>query len=228
MQIPANRLAEFITAQTPERRVRLVRQVMHGGSGHPNYYQCFHKPAKEFLFSGAHDASPILQVIERLKTRTSTKWFSTDSRITAEALRSLITLSPQLHYLRATFVPIGTRTSLLHLADADISVRPNLFVHGERKGRPLVGGLRFYLAKESPYQLGIRGAELVAVMEYLSLTQIASGSRSPDTELCVVVECMQGRITNAPADTSHHLAVIERGCREFVQLWHRLDDEEAA
>jgi hypothetical protein len=228
MHIPANKLAEFVSAQTPERRERLVRQVKHGGTGHPIYYQCFHGPAKDFLVAGARDASGILRALDRLKVRTKTKWYEIDSRITASALKALIALGPQLYGLNAEFSPTGKAVALLKLSDVDVSVRPNLLVHATRNGKPLVGALRFYLAKESPAQLGVRGAELVATMQYLWLTQIATGARTPDPEHCVVVECMQQRLTKAPADPSRHIAVIERGCREFAEMWHRLDSEEAA
>lgn len=231
MHIPANKLAEFITAKTPERRERIVKQTRLGSSGHPNYYQRFHKPAKEFLIGGAHDATGILEVLEFLKSRTETPWKTIDSKITAQALRFLITLGPKLHAIRAAFVIPGTGSKvLLKIPETDVlvSVPPNLLVHGERNGKPLVGALRFYLAKEGPYQLGIRGAELVAVMQYMWLAQIATGTRIPDAELCSVVECMQQRVTPAPEDPTAHMAAIARGCREFSRLWHSLDDQEAA
>lgn len=228
MQIPANKLAEFITAKTPERRERIVRQVRDGNTNHPNYYQYFHKPAREFLIGGVRDASDILRALERLKKRTGTKWLQTDSRITSQALQCLVKLAPQLHTLSAAFVTPGSRKAVLHIQDADISAPPNLLVHGERKGRPLIGALRFYLAKESLYQIGVRGAELVAVMEYLWLKQVATGERAPDTSFCLVVECMQERVTKAPADPTAHIAALEHGCREFARLWHLMDDKEAA
>ncbi|HVT27119.1 MAG TPA: hypothetical protein VHE81_03790 [Lacipirellulaceae bacterium] len=228
MQIPANKLAELITAKTPERRERIVRQVRHGSTDHPNFYQCFHKPAREFLIGGARDATHILTTIDKLKARRKTKWFATDSQITTEALRSLVKLAPTLHKVSGSFVRPGSRNAVLHLEHGDISVPPNLLIHGERNGRPLIGALRFYLAKESSYQIGVRGAELVAVMEYLWLQQIATGERVPDTDLSLVVECMQGRITRAPADPTAHITVLQHGCREFARLWHLLDDKEAA
>jgi len=228
MQVPANKLAEFITAQTPERRERLVRQVKQGGLRHPIYYQCFHSPTKEFLIGGATDAAGILRAIEELKGRTATKWYETDSRITSNALKALIALSPRVHGMRAEFVPTGKSAALLKVGDVKVSVRPNLFVHGTCNGKPLVGALRFYLAKESPFQLGVRRAELVATMQYLWLAQIATGTRTLDPEHCVVVECIQQRLTTAPADPTGHVATIERGCRDFVAMWHRLDAEEAA
>lgn len=229
ISIPANKVAEFVTAKTPERRKQIVRQVKHGKSGHPIYYTCFHGPAKEFLVTGVRDASGILRAIEDLKTRTKSSWYVIDSRITSEALRALIKLSPELHALPVTFTLPGKKSkTVLPFPDAEVTVSPNLLVHGERSGKPLVGALRFYLAKESPYQLGVRGAELVAVMEYEWLKRIASGARTPDPELCMVLECIQQRITKAPVDTSSHVAAIERGVREFAALWHLLDDKEAA
>ncbi len=228
MQIPANKLAEFITAKTPERRERIVRQVRHGSTDHPNFYQCFHKPAREFLIGGVRDATDIIRAIDRLKKRTQSPWLTIDSRITTQALQSLLKLGPDLHKLGVAYVTPGARNAVLHMPDAEISVPPNLLIHGERKGHPLIGALRFYLAKESPYQIGVRGAELVAVMECLWLRQIATGERAPDAQLCLVVECMQQRITKAPADLAKHIAALEHGCREFARLWHLLDDKEAA
>jgi hypothetical protein len=44
----------------------------------------------------------------------------------------------------------------------------------------------------------------------------------------MVLECQQQRITRAPDDILAQLAIIEQGCRQFVQLWHLIDDKEAA
>jgi hypothetical protein len=229
IQIPANKLAEFITAKTPERRQQIVRQLKNGKKGHPVYYTLFHKPAKRFLIDGASDATNILRLIERLKGRTQSDWYARDSRITTEALRALIKITPELHSLNASFVEPGKDSKTkLEFDDVQVTVTPNLLVHGERGGKPLVGALRFYIAKESTYELGKRGAEIVAVLEYLRLLRLATGKRTPDTELCIVLECFQQRVTKAPAHIENHVSAIEHGCRAFVQLWHQLDEKDAA
>jgi hypothetical protein len=227
--ITANKLAEFITAKTPERRRQIVRQAKQRKKAHPNYYSCFHAPAKRFLISGAKDPSDILRALNRLKARNQDTWYARDSRITIEAFRALLKIAPELSRLSVAFVPPGAHSrTKLEFADVHVSVTPNLIIHGERNGKPLIGALRFYVAKESTYELGRRGAELVSVLEYIWLTHLATGARTPDRELCMVLECFQQRITCAPADIGQQAAIIERGCREFAQLWRIIDDEKAA
>jgi len=229
IQVSANKLAEFITAKTPERRRQIVRQLKHADKGHPIYYTLFHSPAKRFLIAGASDATEILGLLDRLKNRVSTEWFARDSRITNEALRALIKIAPEIHRLNCTFeLPGKQAKAKLVVGDVHVTVTPNLIVHAERNGKPLIGALRFYISKESTYELGRRGAEIVAVLEYLRLASLATGARTPDTQLCMVLECFQQRITAAPQDISFHEAAIKRGCRELADLWHLMDDKDAA
>lgn len=232
IKISANQLAEFITAKTPARRRQIVKQNKFG-KGHPTYYPCFQTPAKEFLISGAQDATGILTAIDELKVRAkeheNSDWYATDCRITAEAFRALIKIAPLVRALNVTFAPLAAKPKKkLKFGDVEISITPNLIVHGERNKKPLVGALRFYLAKESTYQLGQRGAELVATLEFLWLTLVADGTRAPDTDLCMVLECQQQRITRAPADVAAQVKIIEQGCKQFVELWRLLGDKEAA
>jgi hypothetical protein len=229
--VSVNKLAEFIVAKTPERKRSLVRRQIQEqalGRSYPLFYMKFRGPAKQFLVGGASDTSIIADVIDDLKERKGTKWLDTDARITREAFVALQKLSPALQSLGVKFVKTPKLSAKIHFPELTVNVTPDLIVHGERNGAPLWGALRFYLAKDSIYQLGKRGAELVAVMEHLWVLNNSTGSRAPDPELSMVVECIQERIMKAPADYTAHLAVIERGCREYVQLWNSISHDEAA
>jgi hypothetical protein len=220
---PANKLAEFMAEPDTDRRERIVRDARKKATSHPIYYQSFHKPAREFLISGGTNASGILRAISRLESRMQTPWRESDSEVTIEALRSLISLGPELHRFGAAFVSPGGRAANLQMPDLEIAVPPNLLLHGQRHSRPLVGALRFYLKKQSA--LGAHGAEMIAVMEYLWLQQVATEARIPDLSLCIVVECMQRHVTMAPSSPARHISAIERASREFARIWRNLDAE---
>lgn len=232
----ANKVADFIVAKTPERRRSIVRQVMrskHQEKGYAPYYSAFDTPAKEFLKGGATKPAIITRAIDRLPDRKSTgltrRWLDIDNRITREAFLALIELAPKIQARNVNFVsPSKSLKSILEYPEITVTVTPDLMVHGERNGVPLIGAARFYLAKDTPYQLGQRGAELVATMEFLWCLKNATGARAPDSALCMVVECIQRRVTVAPTNIETNVAAIERGCREFVEVWRQLSTEEAA
>jgi len=233
LQVSANKLAEFITAKTPQRRRSIVRQQLRQHhkvkKGYAPWYGAFETPSRSFLAGGAKDEGILLRAIERMKGRLGRPWLNIDSRITAEALRKLIDVAPELRGLGVSFAKPGPKLNArLQFDELAVTVTPDMIVRGERNRRPLLGSLRFYLAKESSYQLGKRGAELVAAMQYQWLAETATGERVPETDLCLVVECFQGRLTAGPADIEQALAVIAHGARQFSQLWHTLENEEAA
>jgi hypothetical protein len=229
IEVTANKLAEFIIARTPERRRAIVLQVRRSQKAHPNYYSCFHGPARRFFISGGRDQTEIARTISRLKNRHQNDWYARDSRLTTEAFQALLKLSPRVGGLNCSFVEPGRHSrTKLQFPEVHVSVTPNLIVHGERKGKPLIGALRFYIAKESASELGQRGAGIVSVLEYLWLTQLATGSRTPDKDLCMVLECFQQRITAVPPDADEMVPIIDQACRDFARLWHTLDDEKAA
>ena len=93
IQVSANKLAEFIDLKSPERRKRLVRQLKLAPPGHPVFYPLFRGPAQRFLVDGGRNASELLVLIEKLKGRVQSKWYQTDSRITAEAIHPSMPLS---------------------------------------------------------------------------------------------------------------------------------------
>lgn len=126
------------------------------------------------------------------------------------------------------FEPCRTRKATLHLPEADISVPPNAIVNSPGRNGGSIGGLRFYLAKESRYQIGQRGAELIATLIYLWLAQTQQGGREVDPRMCLVIEVLQRRVTTAPADYAFHVELLRKGASDLVRLWQQLDAEEAA
>jgi len=229
LHITANKLAALITAKSPERRQALVRSLKRAaGQDFPPFYTALRGPAKRFVLNGAADAAELRRLVENMAKRHGSTWLNTDSRITSEAARALMQCAPKLRALDATFVlPEPGTKAVLEYPQVDVITTPDLIVHGKRNHAPLIGAMRFYVAKESSYELGPHGAQLVAAMQHLWLLKVASGQRAPDASLCLVLECFQQRVTCAP-DPGTMESLIQRGCDEFVRIWHALDDKEAA
>lgn len=232
LHVTANTLASFITAKTPERKqsiVRTARRAQQNDKGYAPYYQSLRGPARRFLTDGARDASELRKLIEEMSARTGNKWHKTDARITSEAAKALIKLAPKLRELEVTYVlPKAGTKSKLEFPEIDVLVTPDMLVEKQKNNVTRAGAMRFYTAKESTYELGQKGAELVAVMQHQWLLTVASGRVMPDSSLCMVIECFQQRITTAPANTDQLLKIIEQGCHDFVRLWHGLDSKDAA
>ena len=229
IHVSANKLAEFIAAKTPERRRAIVRELRRSRKGYPPPYGCFRKPAKKFLVGGALDPQPVVQAIKRMEARRDTEWKQHDSLITIHAFNALLKAAPAIRALGVEFaLPPPRAKARLAFGDVTVTATPDLLVRGERNGAPLLGALRFYIAKGAGYELGRKGSELVSVLEHRWLVSAATGERAPDASLCMVFECFQERITAAPERYDAHVAEIERGCAELSRIWHLLDGQEAA
>lgn len=230
--VSANQLASFLTAKTPERKlaiVRAARRAAYSDRDYPPYYGSLKKPARSFLVDGAQNPVALTQLIERMANRTGRKWHKTDARITAEAAKALIQLAPKIRALDVAFVlPKPGIKAKLEFPDIDVLLKPDMMVEKRRAGIIRVGAMRFYTAKESSYEIGAKGAELLAAMQHQWLLRVVSGATMPDGELCMVVECFQQRITRAPSDTAELMRHIGQGGRDFARLWHGLDSRDAA
>jgi len=232
VQVTQNKLAKFITAKSPESKERIVRECIRASKsvkGYSPFYMSLQTPAKSFVVGGAQDTAPLHAVIEKMKLRKGTSWKDTDSRVTTSATKALIDFAPEFQRLPVTFtLPPKRQKAVLHYPDTTVIVAPDLLVHGKRNNKPISGAFRFYYAKESSSQLGKRGAELVAAMEYLWLLRTTKGESIPDVSLCMVYECLQHRITIPEKDIEALTAQIERGAAEFAATWHRLETRDAA
>ena len=225
--ITANKLASFITAHTPERRRSIVRALQRSvGADFPQYYSSLREPARRFVAGGAANAIELLSLIEKMAIRGGTPWLTTDGRITSEATRALLACGPMIQALPySCFAPNSRTKAIWAHPQVDVSVTPDLLV--SRPGETHASGaLRFYIAKDIAYELGERGAQLVATMLHL-WQQTVRPSHAISTH-CFVLECFQLRLTAAPNNTSVLEQSIHRGCEDFARLWHSSENAEAA
>lgn len=230
--ITANTFASFLTARSPERKLSVVRaakRAQHADKGYPPYYQSLRTPARRFLAGGAVNTADLKALILEMESRTGKKWHLTDAAITRDAAKALIKLAPKLRALDVTFVSARAgMKAKIEYPELDLLVTPHMFVEKRQNGVRRFGTLRFYTAKESTYELGQRGAELVAGMQHQWLLNVASGAAMPDHSLCMVIECFQQRITQAPVDAIQTRKIMDQGYQDFMRLWRGLDEKDAA
>jgi len=230
--ITANTFASFLTAKTPERKLSIVRnahRAMKSDKGYPPYYQSLRTPARRFLASAATNPSELLGLIVKKEKVTGRKWHLTDAAITRDAAKALLTLAPKIQAIDATFLLGRPETKAkIEYPELDLLVTPHMLVEKRHGKVRRIGALRFYTAKESTYELGVRGAELVAGMQHQWLLNFASGEQMPDFALCMVIECFQQRITQASVDAEETRRLMNQGYRDFMRLLHGLDSKDAA
>lgn len=227
LTVSTNKLAEFAVSNTA-RRLRIVQDLKKSAKGYPPYYGAFRGPAREFLLGGATQSGVLAIAAERVAARRGSNRLSIDSRITVEAFRALQAAAPLVHRLRAQFarLPSVRKQPVLGLRYLDVKAAPDLLLSSVRNGVPVSGGLRLYVAKESRYELGPHGAELVAAMIHQWL--VAHSDRVPDPASCVVLECFQQRLTAAPRDIHAALEELDRASLNLLHLWSSIDGEDAA
>lgn len=232
LHVTANTLASFITAKSPERKqsiVRAAQRALKNDRGYAPYYQSLRTPAKIFLKDGGTDPTGLHALIAKMKQCDGNQWHQTDARITIEAAKALIKLTPKIKKLDMEFLmPKKGIKAKIEFPEIDLLVTPHMGVRKKRSNGTSIGAMRFYTAKESAYELGQKGAELVAAMQHLWLLNVATGHEMPDPALCMVIECQQQRITPSPDDSDEIHKRIEQGCHDFARLWHQLDARDAA
>ena len=226
--VSTNKLAEFITAKTPEHRQRIVRALKRRGKQGYGHYAAFRTPACDFLSGGASDNAILENAIAQMGSRNATERITADSQRTAVAFKKLMEMAPEISLLDVSFKRYsGGRKVRLHFGEVAIPAAPHLLVHGSRNDVPLVGGLHFYVAKGRNYELGANGAMLVAAMNYLWVIDTQGTQRTPSPECCMVIECFQQRITRGSSDIEGMRETLKKGCEDLARLWHLMDDKAA-
>ena len=239
----ANTIALFSTQEDPDKKRSIVRKALREAHkaakeddrGFAPYYQALKTPARDYFAGGLKDPAGLLALIARMErqqkqaTKENRLWHERDARGTAAVAKTLLALQPRFQDLDVSFVLPGPGTkAILEFPDIDVSVTPDVYVQKIKNGAPLIGAMRLYTARGKAYQLGEKAAQLVAVMQYQWLVRVSTGKRMPISELCMVLECFQERITHAPVDPSLHLKRIEAATREFARMWTLLDNQDAA
>ena len=106
----------------------------------------------------------------------------------------------------------------LMLSGVEISVRADLWVHGEHRGEEQIGAAIFRMTQDTSGRRDDMG-KYVATLLRMHLDQNNPSDRAPANRLCMAVDVRQGDVFAAPASNARRMNDLEAACRVIHALW---------
>lgn len=145
-----------------------------------------------------------------------------DARHSIEVLRATQGMRNQLSGF--DFQPAPREQNKLNIADVEISVRADLFVHGTTRGIDQFGAaiLRMTMddaeteaARRKRREMGL----YVATLARMHTDQNLDNNRQPANKLCMSIDIQHGEVFVAPNSNARRISDIENVCRVISALW---------
>lgn len=122
---------------------------------------------------------------------------------------------------RLQFHDAASSQPKLILSGVEVSVRTDLWVHGEHRGEEQVGGAIFRMTQDS----GGRREDIgryVATLSRMQLDQNNPTDRNPANRLCMAVDVRHGEVFAAPNSNARRMNDLEAACRVIHALWDQV------
>lgn len=221
-RISANDLAAYMVASETAKQ-SIIRRNYEPQAFVVTRYQDARGAIKAHLSDLARSQNPLNDAISMFEQRAADPAESDtrqdDARQSIEVLNALRGMGNQLG--RHQFHNTANSQPKLVLAGVEISVRADLWVHGESRGQEQIGGAIFRMTQDD----GGRRADMgryVATMLRMHLDQNNPTDRTPANRLCMAVDVRHGEVFQAPNANARRMSDLEAACRVIHALWGRV------
>jgi len=219
-KISINKLGEYLITSNPNRRKSIITEQKTPNSFAVPRYRNAYGPIHQFLssYGTGHDA--IYSAIDALRLDlTGSEWKINDNQNTAEALENFIDVSDSVINEDYTYLLGDTNPPKLVIAGVDISVRPDIIIHFNKRNVECIGAIKLHFIKDEEKALTVDGAQYVGVMLYEWLKEFGEQGKTPQHSHCFVIDCFRKQVTTAPANYRRRLQHIETACSEILNQW---------
>jgi hypothetical protein len=127
-------------------------------------------------------------------------------------------MASQLGFDGLTMTPGKSDCPKLTKAGVEISVRPELVLHGvDRMGKGFVGALKLHISKSFP--LDEKAGEYVGTMVHEFADTHLTGLANCNYRHCYVLDVFAGKLIGAPKNFTRRRSDVEAACEEIAILW---------
>lgn len=139
-----------------------------------------------------------------------------DARQSLEVIAALQAMGNQLGGYN--FVDAPNSQPKLIISGVEVSVRTDLWVHGQQRGEEQIGGAILRMTQDQ----GARRDEMgryVATLVRMHLDQNNPSNRTPSNRLCMAVDIRHGQVFTAPNSNTRRVNDLQAACRVIHALW---------
>ena len=183
----------------------------------------FHKEASEavasYLVSGGISTEPIDTQIQIIKQQSPEK-IGTQRRLNSniEAMERFLDMLDDFSFGDAEVHHGEHAPAKLSYHGVAISVRPEIILRGEKKGKKLVGAVKLHFSKGFKMNEDSAGYVSAAVQEYCR-RHVAGLDDVVNSEFCQVFDIGSGQIFPGVKSTKSRLKDIEDTCQNIKDIW---------
>lgn len=183
-------------------------------------YKDVRAPIKAFLSDMSRQGNPLndaeAMFQQRAEDPAESDLRQDDARQSIEVIRAVRNMANQLAGYQ--FVEAPHSQPKLVLSGVEISVRTDLWVYGNSRGREQVGGAILRMTQDDGARRDDMG-RYVATLVRMHLDQNNPTNREPVNRLCMAIDVRHGQIFPAPNASTRRMNDMEAACRVIHALW---------
>ncbi len=218
-RISANELALYMVS-SETARMGIIRRAAEPQTYVTTRYKDVRAPIKAFLSDMSRQGNPLndaeAMFQQRAEDPAESDLRQDDARQSIEVIRAVRNMANQLAGYQ--FVEAPHSQPKLVLSGVEISVRTDLWVYGNSRGREQVGGAILRMTQDDGARRDDMG-RYVATLVRMHLDQNNPTNREPVNRLCMAIDVRHGQIFPAPNASTRRMNDMEAACRVIHALW---------
>ncbi len=201
-------------------RMGIIRRAAEPQTYVTTRYKDVRAPIKAFLSDMSRQGNPLndaeAMFQQRAEDPAESDLRQDDARQSIEVIRAVRNMANQLAGYQ--FVEAPHSQPKLVLSGVEISVRTDLWVYGNSRGREQVGGAILRMTQDDGARRDDMG-RYVATLVRMHLDQNNPTNREPVNRLCMAIDVRHGQIFPAPNASTRRMNDMEAACRVIHALW---------
>lgn len=221
--ISVNKLGEYIMSRGARQR-KILKDRKYPD---PDFQiGMYHREASEavtrYLAAGAIDAAPLDEALRRLEQQPAEK-IGTSRRILAniDALERFNDMLDDINFFGGIPELADKAPPKLSYFNVNISVRPEIIVRSNIRGKLYVGALKLHFSKTHPHDKDSAGYVSAALNEFCA-RHVATQDEKVNPDFCQVIDVASGTVFPGVKSTRQKLKDIEAECQNIAAIWAQI------
>ena len=215
-KISVNKLAEYLIAN-PARRRKILQDQKEPNAFKVTRYSKARKAIINYFLNGKGDKNVIKEYLnELIRYEFESSFLEQDRKLTIEALEVFYGSNLELDLRKYSIVPVSFKSSRINISGIDISVMPDVIIHGTEKGKEFIGAIKLNLVKSHPLDYETGSYVSTILHNYL---QQEYPNKKVNLKFCVCYDVFTNTIYYAPRSYKQRRKHIKAACEEIKLIW---------
>jgi hypothetical protein len=218
--ISVNKLGEYIISRAARQR-KILRDRKYPDTDFKmgTYHREAMEAVSQYISNGAIDPSPLDKMMKSLEQQTPQQ-VGTARRINAniDALERFNSMLDDIDLESAEATLGAHNANKLTYHNVNISVRPEIVIRTQIKGKKYIGAWKLHFSKTHPHTEESAGYISAIVNEYCRV-HLAKDGEIINPLFCKVIDIASGNVYGGVKSTKQRLDDIAAECQNISALW---------